>query len=234
MSPHFTLGSFIIPFFVFIFSLYIAAVPKELSHRIQKSNKRVILCGLGIAVGLYCVIATLVYTKNNMTALEGHRLLYGLSILSWSLYSLFTNHSNLSKVKKIAKVIIYWLITALFLSIPNCNEFSQMICLLFGILILTIIAFYTVCDRVINEKISKKENRYQIKKRVKIPQKCHFLYQLVRRRITLSFNLIWQCFVNNKKIILIIVAIIVFLWFLPYYTEYFINNSGLYELLKYR
>lgn len=240
MSPHFTFWSFIIPYIVFIFSLYLAAVPKRLSSRIHKSIRRIIQACLGAAFGLFISITVLVETRNDMTDPESYYFLLGLAILSWCVYSLFTNHSNLSKGKKIAKFIIYWLITGFFLSASDFNKSTRWMALCFN-LIFAIIAYYTVCDREIKERPSKRisplapriREKISTKKRVNLKKMFHSLHQYVRR-ITISLNPIWQFCINNKKHILIIVIIIIILWLLPFYAEYFINNSGLRSLLKHK
>lgn len=240
MSPHFTFWSFIIPYIVFIFSLYLAAVPKRLSSRTHKSRRRIIQDCLGAAFGLFISITVLVETRNDMTDPESSYFLLGLAILSWCVYSLFTNHSNLSKGKKIAKFIIYWLITNCFLSASHFNKLTRWMALCLN-LIFAIIAYYTVCDREIKERPSKniatiftkKKKIFTKKKRVNLKKMFHSLHQYVRR-ITIFLNPIWQFCANNKKNILIIVIIIIILWLLPFYAEYFINNSGLRSLLKHK
>lgn len=226
MSPHFTFGSFIIPYIVFIFSLYLAVVPKELSHRTQKSNKRIILCCLGAFFGLFTSISILIDTRNDMT-IEGDLFLRGLALFSWCIYSLFTNHSNLSRGKKIAKVIIYWLITSCFLNASAYHETIRFISQSINF-ILAVIAYYTVCDRKIEEGSSKKDNP-NITKSKKQNKVFHNLFKNISH-ITKPFNHIKQYCANNFKFIIITIIIIILLLLLPFYVEYFIDNSGLKSL----
>lgn len=229
MSPHFTFATFIIPYCIFVFSLYIALVPKKLSPLANKSTKRIILCYLGAVFGLFTSITTLIYTRNDMDQAEGYRFILGLAIFSWCGYSLLTNHSNLSKVKKIAKVIIYWFITGCFLSASSYHKSTREGALFFNF-ILTIIAHYTVCDREILETPQKKHFKKRGVKQNSIFQRiCEKL-----KSITPLLKSIWQYCVKNKKIIIITAIIIIVLWLLPFYIEYFISNSGIKSLLKHR
>lgn len=231
MAPHFTVVTFIIPCCIFIFSLYIAVVPKKLSPQANKSTKRIIFCRLGEVVGLVNSIATLIFAGRDMDQTEAHRFLLGIAILSWSVYSFYTNHSNLSKWKKITKVIIYWLITGCFLSASSYHEQTRLQMQAFNI-ILAIIAYYTVCEREILEKPQKKENRSKEsdgKKNIIFHRICKNL-----RRIITPLNHIWQYCVRNKKNIVITVIVIIVLWLLPFYIEYLIKNSGIRILFKHR
>lgn len=227
MSPHFTFGSFIIPYIVFIFSLYHAAVPRKLSFQTYKSTKRIILCGLGIAFGLYSSIKTLIRTSNDMNSSEAYLYLLGLVIFSWCIYSLFTNHSNLSKGKKIAKVIIYWLITVFFLSASSYDILTRLIFLGLNF-IFAIIAYYTVRDREVKEKPSPQTPK------IKSNKKHSIFLRLGQyaKRIAISLTPVWQYCINNKKIILITIIVVVVLLLLPFYIKYLINFSGLQHLLK--
>ena len=231
MSPHLTFETFIVPYVVFIFCLYLAAVPKGLSLRTKKSYKRIVICCLGSAFGLYCAIKTLIDTKNDMTDFESYCFLSYLAIFSWCIYSLFTNHSNLSKGRKIAKIILYWLITGLFLTASDYNELKRFISICLNI-VFAIIAYYTVCDREIKECPSKKKD--VIKERDKRYKHFTAFCQYVKRIITTSLSHIWQYCGRNKKSILIIIIIIAILLLLPYYVDYFINNSELRLLFKRR
>lgn len=231
MSPHFTVGSFIIPYVVFIFGLYLAAVPERLSLQTKKSSTRVVLCCLGGVFGLYFAIKTLIDTRNDMTGHESYHFLVDLAIFSWCMYSLFTNHSNLPKGRKIAKAILYWLITGLFLSASAYDKLTRDISLGLN-MVFAIIAYYTVCDREIKESPSKKKD--VIKDRDKLYKHFTALYQEVKRIMTVSLNHIQQYYGKNKKIILITIIIIVILWLLPFYVEYFIDNSGIRQLFKRR
>ncbi len=232
MFPHFTLESFLAPYIIFAFSLYLAAVPKGLSHSTHKSNKRIILCCLGVALGLYGAIRMVISTRNDMTAPEANLFLVYVALMSWCLYSLFTNHSKLSKIKKIAKVIIYWFITTFFIMASDYEEINRSVANVLN-LILPIIAYYTVCDREIKKHPQKEENIPQIKfEELNISFKRYWKF---KRQLINYLSSIWKYCINHKKFIIIMVIIIFFLYFLPYYTEYFIDNSGLRDLyLKHR
>lgn len=209
MEQQFSGASFIMPCLVFAFGLYLGVVPSEERRRL--TIKRTVLCGIGIAYGLFLAISVTAETEGDMNINEAYRYLCGLSLIGWCIYAFLTNHSNLSKWRKFLKVVVYWMVTGCFLSAASPDEGVRTIAIDFGF-ILPIIAYYTGLIDKDKEETKTKISRKSIKAKV---SNLRINNPLKIKRVSGIKPKIANFYSAHSKTIRITFLVIVFLVILP-------------------
>lgn len=227
MNQQFTIGSLLIPCLIFAFGLYVGIVPAE--GKRNQSLKRTILCGIGIALGLFLAISALTENSGHMNTTQAYYYLCSISINGWCIYAFYTNHSRLSKWKKFFKVIIYWFVTSCFLTSSSQDKDVRSLAEGLGF-ILPIIAYYSGLIDKSNKERKALESRTGECNKARV--QLNTIRQQIKKYGWIKLKVI-DFYNEHRKVILIVIAIIIFLVILPFilrlinaYWEYVRDYAG--------